>query len=71
MILRFANAIADMSFDCFENFAVRHWDPIEEMNFYNNTTEVIWSIDAVARVGFPLVFTILQLLYWTLYLYIL
>ena len=47
-----------------------HWGPLVERNFYNNTTEVIWTIDAYARYLFPFVFLILQLIYWTSYLYI-
>ena len=48
-----------------------HWGPLTERNFYNNTTEVIWSIDSYARRMFPLLFLILQLIYWSSYLYIL
>ena len=47
-----------------------HWGPLTERNFYNNTTEVIWSIDSYARRMFPLYFMILQLIYWSSYLYI-
>ena len=47
-----------------------HWGPLTERNFYNNTTEVIWSIDSYARRMFPLCFMILQLIYWSSYLYI-
>ena len=39
----------------------RHWGPLTERNFYINTTEVIWTIDAYARKMFPLVFFILSL----------
>ena len=47
-----------------------HWGPLTERNFYNNTTEVIWNIDSYARRMFPLLFLILQLIYWSSYLYI-
>jgi len=47
-----------------------HWGPLTERNFYNNTTEFIWNIDAYARRMFPLLFLILQLIYWSSYLYI-
>ena len=47
-----------------------HWGPLTERNFYVNTTEVIWSIDEYARRMFPFCFLVLQLIYWSSYLYI-
>ena len=49
----------------------KHWGPLQERNFFNNTTEVIWQIDSYARHMFPLIFLILQFIYWSSYLYIL
>ena len=46
------------------------WGPIENLAIFNDTTEVIWSIDACARKAFPIVFLILQIMYWSLYLYV-
>jgi hypothetical protein len=62
---------SEVLFSKFENAVEAQWGPVEEMNFYVNTTEVIWTIDACARMGFPLVFLILQCFYWTSYLYVL
>ena len=58
-------------YDRTEAFVERRWGPITEMEIYLNTTEVIWKIDSYARRFFPLVFFVLQFLYWTSYLYIL
>ena len=57
-------------FTRFESFVVARWGPVENMAIYKDTTEVIWSIDAYARRIFPLVFLILQIMYWTSYLYV-
>ena len=65
------NQCSDSLFGSVEKWIERRWGPIEERFFYNNTTEVIWSIDSYARKGFPLVFLSLQIIYWTSYLYLL
>ena len=44
---------------------------ISQMKIYTETVFVIHSIDDFSRKGFPLVFLCLQILYWTLHLYIL
>ena len=62
---------SDSVFGTFEKWVENRWGPIEERFFYNNTTEVIWSIDSYARKAFPIVFLILQIMYWTSYLYLL
>ena len=61
----------DSIFSNFECALESKWGPVQEMAIYNNTTEVIWSIDAYARCFFPVVFFILQCCYWTSYLYVL
>lgn len=61
---------SDQVFAKFETFIEDKWGPVTEMTFYKETTEVIWSIDAYARKAFPIVFLILQILYWTSYLYV-
>lgn len=53
-----------------EEYIEKRWGPVPDMYFYKNTTEVIWGIDAYARKAFPIVFFILQFIYWTSYLYI-
>jgi hypothetical protein len=70
ILVRCADGASDYLFNSFENFAERHWGPIEKTEMYKDTVFVAWQIDAVARVGFPTVFGLLQLLYWTVYLYI-
>ena len=65
------NQCFDSIFGTVEKWIERRWGPIEERFFYNNTTEVIWSIDSTARKLFPLVFLLLQIMYWTSYLYLL
>ena len=65
------NQCFDSLFGTVEKWIERRWGPIEERFFYNNTTEVIWSIDSTARKLFPLVFLLLQIMYWTSYLYLL
>ena len=65
------NQCFDSLFGTVEKWIERRWGPIEERFFYNNTTEVIWSIDSMARKLFPLVFLLLQIMYWTSYLYLL
>ena len=74
---RFTNCIESTCSNCldgvfskFEIFLESKWGPVEELNLYQNTTEVIWTIDAYARCCFPLVFLILQITYWTSYLYL-
>ena len=61
---------SDSIFGKFEKMIENRWGPIEERYFYNNTTEVIWKIDSHARKAFPIVFLILQITYWTSYLYL-
>ena len=34
-----------------------------------NTTEHLWKIDHASQIAFPVVFALLQTLYWTMYLY--
>eukprot|EP00095_Tigriopus_kingsejongensis_P006095 snap_masked-scaffold691_size110934-processed-gene-0.1 protein:Tk06095 transcript:snap_masked-scaffold691_size110934-processed-gene-0.1-mRNA-1 annotation:"gamma-aminobutyric acid receptor alpha-like" len=46
------------------------YGPITESYVYNNTTEVIWKIDEYARMLFPGVFLVLQMIYWISYLYL-
>ena len=60
---------ADFLFNAFEWFLDRRFGPIEEMNFYKNTTAHLWKIDHASQIGFPVVFALLQTLYWTMYLY--
>ena len=74
---RFTNCIESTCSNCldgvfskFEIFLESKWGPVEELSLYQNTTEVIWTIDAYARCFFPLVFLILQITYWTSYLYL-
>ena len=62
---------SDSMFGKFEKWIEKRWGPVEDRYFYNNTTEVIWTIDAYARKVFPIVFLILQITYWTSYLYLL
>ena len=62
---------SDEIFAKFECALENHFGPVSEMSFYKDTTFVIWKIDAYARRIFPLVFLILQVLYWTSYLYVL
>lgn len=50
----------------------RRYSPaIPGMVIYTDTLGVIYSIDSFSRKGFPFVFLCLQILYWTLYLYLL
>ena len=56
--------------DKFESFCESRWGPMSETYVYQNTTEVVWSIDEQSRKCFPLVFLVLQIIYWTSYLYI-
>lgn len=46
------------------------WGPVTEMYFYKNTTDVIYTIDEYSRRIFPITFLLLNLLYWSLYLYV-
>ena len=73
-LLRFCKSsfynVADFLFLNFETVLVYIWGPIEDMNFYQNPTEVIWTIDSYARICFPLVFLIIQTSYWAFYLYL-
>ena len=62
---------SDLVFKNLELAIEARWGPLTERNFYINTTEVLWTIDEYARKMFPLVFLILQLIYWSSYLYIL
>ena len=68
-ILACADRSADFLFNAFEWFLDRRFGPIEEMNFYKNTTEHLWKVDHASQVAFPVVFALLQTLYWTMYLY--
>ena len=60
---------ADFLFNAFEWFLDRRFGPIEEMNVYKNTTEHLWKVDHASQIAFPVVFALLQTLYWTMYLY--
>ena len=62
---------SDEIFAKFECAVESYWGPVTERSFYKDTTFVIWTIDSYARKCFPLVFLILQILYWTSYLYVL
>ena len=62
--------LSDEIFAKFETAIEQKWGPVTQMTFYRETTEVIWKIDSCARKMFPLVFLILQILYWTSYLYV-
>ena len=44
---------------------------IPQLEIYSDTLAVIYSIDSWARTLFPLVFALLQAVYWTAYLYVL
>ena len=68
-------AVADYFDKMFERFLrriFRRYSPtIPGMVIYTDTLGVIYSIDSFSRKGFPFVFLCLQILYWTLYLYLL
>ena len=62
----------DKMFDNFLRRIFRRYSPrIPTMIIYTDTLAVIYSIDDISRKGFPLVFLLLQILYWMLYLYLL
>ena len=62
----------DMMFERFLRRIFRRYSPsIPRMVIYTDTLGVIYSIDSFSRKGFPFVFLCLQILYWTLYLYLL
>ena len=62
----------DKMFDRFLRRIFRRYSPaIPGMVIYTDTLGVIYSIDSFSRKGFPFVFLCLQILYWTLYLYLL
>ena len=60
----------DGAFGKFEGALESTWGPIQEMSMYKDSVEFVWSIDAYARCFFPVVFFILQIIYWTCYLYV-
>jgi len=57
--------------DKMDNKVEAKWGPMSDTYVYNNTIEVVWKIDQQARRIFPFIFLVLQLFYWTSYLYIL
>ena len=62
----------DKMFERFLRRIFRRYSPtIPGMGIYTDTLGVIYSIDSFSRKGFPFVFLCLQILYWTLYLYLL
>ena len=62
----------DQMFERFLRRIFRRYSPaIPGMEIYTDTLGVIYSIDSFSRKGFPFVFLCLQILYWTLYLYLL
>ena len=62
----------DKMFERFLRRIFRRYSPtIPGMVIYTDTLGVIYSIDSFSRKGFPFVFLCLQVLYWTLYLYLL
>ena len=67
---RWLNKSSKAFMDKIETLIEDKWGPVTDMEIYKNTTEIIWAIDSAARKGFPIVFFILQLFYWTSYLYI-
>ena len=64
------NWCSDQVFAKFEGALEKKWGPVTEMTFYKDTTFTLWTIDAYARKLFPFVFLILQISYWTSYLYL-
>jgi hypothetical protein len=67
---KWMNRTSKAFMDKVETLIEDKWGPVTDMEIYKNTTEIIWKIDSAARKGFPIVFFILQLCYWTSYLYI-
>ena len=62
----------DSAFDTVLKRIFRKYSPIiPNLVIYTDTLSVIYSVDAYARKGFPLVFLGFQALYWTLYMYLL
>ena len=45
--------------------------PIHQMMIYNRTEDALEIMDAKSRIIFPTVFSVMMLIYWSLYLYIL
>lgn len=65
------NRVCHILLDKMDNKLEATWGPMSDTHVYNNTIEVLWAIDQHARRFFPFVFLILQLIYWTSYLYVL
>ena len=62
----------DGALDTFLARIFRKYHPqIPQWRIYTETIFVIYAIDDFSRKGFPFVFLCLQILYWTLYLYLL
>ena len=57
--------------DKIEVFAENRWGPMEKTYIYENTSDFLYSIDVNSQKIFPLIFLILQMIYWMSYLYIL
>jgi len=55
----------------FERLFRKYSPTIPQLEIYSDTLAVIYSIDSWARTLFPLVFALLQTVYWTAYLYVL
>jgi hypothetical protein len=66
-----SHRVCHILLDKMDNKLEATWGPMSQSYVYNNTIEVVWSIDQQARRFFPFLFLILQLIYWTSYLYVL
>ena len=67
--------VTEFADDCFDTglkWIFRKYSPIiPTLSIYNETLFVILRVDSLARKLFPLTFLLLQVTYWTAYLYIL
>ena len=65
---------ADRCWDCFEAIVSCiscTKGPVRSMEIYRNTTTVFFKVDLIARIIFPIVFLLLNIAYWTTYIYVL
>ena len=68
----FLTNVLNNAFDSVLEKIFRKYSPIiPGMTIYKDTLSVIYSIDSFARKLFPLVFLLLQIMYWSAYLYLL
>ena len=61
-------------FDCMEaliSFICQRGNGVRSMEVYKNSTQVFFHVDKIARKVFPATFMLLNLAYWTIYVYIL